>query len=106
MVNAQARLLDSLGVETDAAIGESMSGMQVLEWAATPATHRHSDCHGTRSFGAEYRLSRGWPPWPLADPAWYGGNYFEHETHPERGLSITRMVAHITYYLSLATDEI
>ena len=33
----------------------------------------------------------------MADPDWHGGSYLEHDTHPQRGLAIARMVAHITY---------
>ena len=35
MVRAQAMLMDHLGVRTLTAVGGSMGGMQVLEWAAT-----------------------------------------------------------------------
>ena len=101
MVNAQARLLDHLGVETlFAAIGGSMGGMQVLEWAATfPDRLRTvipiatAPDHSAQNI-AFHEVGR---QAIMADPDWHGGNYFEHDTHPQRGLAIARMVAHITY---------
>jgi homoserine O-acetyltransferase len=33
----------------------------------------------------------------LADPYYHGGDYYNQEHQPERGLGIARMVAHITY---------
>jgi len=33
----------------------------------------------------------------MNDPNWHKGNYTEEKTIPERGLSVARMIAHITY---------
>ena len=101
MVNAQARLLDHLGVDTlFAAIGGSMGGMQVLEWAATfPDRLRTvipiatAPDHSAQNI-AFHEVGR---QAIMADPDWHGGNYLDHDTHPQRGLAIARMVAHITY---------
>ena len=101
MVNAQARLLDHLGVETlFAAIGGSMGGMQVLEWAATFPDRLRTVIpiatapeHSAQNI-AFHEVGR---QAIMADANWHGGNYLEHHTHPQRGLAIARMVAHITY---------
>ena len=33
----------------------------------------------------------------LTDPDFHGGNYYEHDTRPVRGLRLARMLGHITY---------
>ena len=33
----------------------------------------------------------------MNDPNWHKGNYVKHNAIPERGLSVARMIAHITY---------
>jgi homoserine O-acetyltransferase len=33
----------------------------------------------------------------ITDPEFYGGDYYEHDTVPHRGLRIARMLGHITY---------
>ena len=33
----------------------------------------------------------------MADPEWRGGDYYAHGKGPEKGLSVARMAAHITY---------
>ena len=33
----------------------------------------------------------------MSDPIWKNGKYFESNEVPERGLSVARMIAHITY---------
>ena len=33
----------------------------------------------------------------MSDPIWKNGKYFENNEVPERGLSVARMIAHITY---------
>lgn len=101
MVRAQAMLLDHLGIETlFCAIGGSMGGMQVLEWAsayperifsaiplATAARHSAQNI-------AFHEVGR---QAIMADPDWHGGNYHDHDTRPRKGLSVARMAAHITY---------
>ena len=106
MVQAQARLLDHLGIEQlFCVIGGSMGAMQVLEWA-----QRHSK----RVFSAvpiagSYRHSAQNIAFHevgrqaiMADPDWCEGNYLAHGKIPKRGLSVARMAAHITYLSEVA----
>ncbi len=100
MVNAQARLLDHLGVGVLAAVvGGSMGGMQALDWAvahphrvrsvvaiATAARHSAQNI-------AFHEVGR---QAIMADPNWQGGAYAENAP-PAAGLAVARMAAHITY---------
>jgi homoserine O-acetyltransferase len=101
MVEAQARLIDHLGIDQlFAVIGGSMGGMQVLEWAA-----RYKD----RVFAAVPIATAAWHSSQniafhevgrqavMADPEWKGGNYYAAGTVPRNGLAVARMAAHITY---------
>jgi len=101
MVRAQAMLLDHLGIETlFCAIGGSMGGMQVLEWAvsypdrvfsvipiATAARHTSQNI-------AFHEVGR---QAVMADPDWRSGRYLLEGTNPKKGLAVARMAAHITY---------
>jgi homoserine O-acetyltransferase len=101
MVEAQARLIDYLGIEQlFAVVGGSMGGMQVLEWAS-----RYKD----RVFAAVPIATAAWHSSQniafhevgrqavMADPDWSGGNYYAAGTVPKNGLAVARMAAHITY---------
>jgi homoserine O-acetyltransferase len=100
MVNAQARLLDHLGVERLAAVvGGSMGGMQALDWAvahpgrvksviAIACAARHSAQN--IAFHEVGRQAI------MADPNWAGGDYPD-DRPPTAGLAVARMAAHITY---------
>lgn len=106
MVNAQARLLDHLGIdEVFCVIGGSMGGMQVLEWAAKypdrvfsavpiAAAARH-----TAQNIAFHEIGR---QAIMADPEWRKGNYLNEGTCPTKGLAVARMTAHVTYLSELA----
>lgn len=101
MVRAQKLLVDHLGIgRLLAVIGGSMGGMQVLEWAATYpesvfaaapiacATHHSAQNIAFHEVGRAAIHS---------DPDWMAGRYWEDGRIPARGLSVARMVAHITY---------
>lgn len=100
MVKAQKRLVEHLGVKRLlSAVGGSMGGMQVLEWAvrypdmvvsAVPlaSTTRHSALH--IAFHEVARQSI------MADPNWNGGDYHDGEK-PGLGLAVARMIGHVTY---------
>nr|MDO8108665.1 homoserine O-acetyltransferase [Candidatus Sigynarchaeota archaeon] len=102
MVNAQARLLDHLGItKLLAVIGGSMGGMQALEWAISYPDRVQS----VIAVATACEL----PPQGIAfdevgrqaiikDDVWqkYKGNYYG-KAIPEKGLSIARMIGHITY---------
>lgn len=108
MVNAQKRLLDHLGIQKLlTVIGGSMGGMQVLQWAAAypekicsaipiATTLKHSPQQ--IAFDEVGRQAI------IADPAWLGGNYYEHG-QPEKGLAIARMIGHITYMSDRSMEE-
>ena len=109
MVRAQARLADALGIEGwFNVIGGSMGGMQVLQWAslypervfsaiaiATAARHSSQNI----AFGEVGRQA------VMADPNWVGGRYHEAGVIPEKGLSVARMAAHITYLSDAALHQ-
>ncbi len=101
MVDAQAKLIDHLGIERLlAVVGGSMGGMQVLQWAARypdrvisaipiAAAAKHSSQN--IAFHEVGRQA------VMADPEWHGGKYASLGTRPTKGLAVARMGAHITY---------
>ena len=101
MVRAQTMLIDHLGItKLFAVVGGSMGGMQVLQWAAAYPQRVFAALaiacgakHSAQNI-AFHELGR---QAGMADPDWRQGRYFEHGTHPRRGLGVARMAAHITY---------
>jgi homoserine O-acetyltransferase/O-succinyltransferase len=109
MVNAQARLIDHLGIDQlFAVVGGSMGGMQVLEWAA-----RYKDrvfaalpiATAPRHSAQNIAFHEVGRQAVMADPLWCQGRYFEHGVVPRNGLSVARMAAHITYLSEDALHE-
>jgi homoserine O-acetyltransferase len=100
-VNAQALLLDALGIDTLAAVmGGSLGGMQALSWTLQhPARVRHAVVIASApnlnaeniAFNEVARRAI------VTDPDFHGGNFYEHGVVPRRGLRIARMIGHITY---------
>ncbi len=100
MVEVQARLLDSLGVERLLSVaGGSMGGMQALAWARW-RSGRVASCipiATTARLGAQaIAFNEVGRTAILGDPAFRGGAYYDRE-RPEHGLAVARMVGHITY---------
>ncbi|MBS0402006.1 MAG: homoserine O-acetyltransferase [Proteobacteria bacterium] len=100
-VDAQARLLDALGVHQLAAVmGGSLGGMQALSWTLQyPERVRHAVVVASApnlsaeniAFNEVARRAI------VTDPDFHGGHFYEHGVLPQRGLRIARMIGHITY---------
>jgi homoserine O-acetyltransferase len=100
-VDAQARLLDRLGIQTLAAVlGGSLGGMQALSWSLRyPERMRHAVVVASApnlnaeniAFNEVARRAI------VTDPDFNGGHFYEHGVVPARGLRIARMIGHITY---------
>jgi len=100
-VDAQARLMDRLGIDTLAAVlGGSLGGMQALSWALRFARRlRHCIAVATApnlsaqniAFNEVARRAI------ITDPDFHAGHYLAHGTVPRRGLRVARMIGHITY---------
>ena len=104
-VDAQARLLDRLGIHTLAAVmGGSLGGMQALSWTLQyPQRMRHAVVIASApnltaeniAFNEVARRAI------VTDPDFQGGNFYgaegQPQTKPKRGLRIARMIGHITY---------
>lgn len=100
-VATQAMLADYLGVQQFAAIiGGSLGGMQAMQWAlAQPERVRHvlaiaSAPHLSAQNIAFNDVARNAI---LTDPDFHGGDYYQHQVVPTRGLRLARMLGHITY---------
>ena len=100
-VNAQARLLDALGIRTLAAVmGGSLGGMQALSWTLQyPNRVRYalviaSAPNLTAENIAFNEVARRAI---VTDPDFHDGHFYRHNTVPKRGLRIARMIGHITY---------
>lgn len=100
-VNAQARLLDRLGIRQLAAVlGGSLGGMQALSWTLQyPERMRHAVVVASApnltaeniAFNEVARRAI------VTDPDFHGGHFYRHGVIPKRGLRIARMIGHITY---------
>jgi homoserine O-acetyltransferase len=100
MVKVQKALLDHLGItKLLAAVGGSIGGMQVIEWAINypqmvtaaillATTTRHSALAiAFNEIGRQAIMS---------DPNFNKGDYY-HGLKPDLGLALARMVGHVTY---------
>lgn len=100
-VNAQARLADRLGIAQFAAVmGGSLGGMQATQWAiAYPNRLRHAVViASTPKLSAQnIAFNEVARKAILSDPDFHGGDYYAHNTIPKTGLSVARMIGHITY---------
>ncbi|HRK25069.1 MAG TPA: homoserine O-acetyltransferase [Beijerinckiaceae bacterium] len=101
MVNAQAMLIEHLGIDKLlSVVGGSMGGMQVLDWAARYPERVFSAmpiATGAKHSAQNIAFDEVGRQAVMADPDWRGGRYIEEGTRPEKGLAVARMAAHITY---------
>jgi len=100
-VNAQALLLDRLGIRRLAAVmGGSLGGMQALSWTLQyPDRVGHAVVVASApnltaeniAFNEVARRAI------VTDPDFHGGHFYAQGVIPKRGLRIARMIGHITY---------
>jgi len=100
-VDAQARVLDALGIEQLAAVvGGSLGGMQALSWTLRyPERVKHCVAVATApnlsaqniAFNEVARRAI------VTDPDFHNGHFYAHGVVPRRGLRVARMIGHITY---------
>ncbi len=108
-VNAQARLLDQLGISQLAAVlGGSLGGMQALSWTLQhPQRVRHCVAVATApnlsaqniAFNEVARQAI------VTDPDFHQGHFYAHGVVPRRGLRVARMIGHITYLSDDVMEE-
>jgi homoserine O-acetyltransferase/O-succinyltransferase len=108
-VDAQARLLDALGIQRLAAVlGGSLGGMQALSWTLRHP-QRVAECVAVATapnlsaqniaFNEVARRAI------ITDPDFHGGHYYAHGALPRRGLRVARMIGHITYLSDNSMEE-
>jgi homoserine O-acetyltransferase len=100
-VDAQARLLDALGIAQLAAVmGGSLGGMQALSWTLQyPERVKHAVVVASApnlnaeniAFNEVARRAI------VTDPDFHNGHFYAQGLVPKRGLRIARMIGHITY---------
>ena len=100
-VTTQVMLADRLGIDSWAAvIGGSLGGMQALHWAV----HYPERVRNCVALAAAPKLTAQNIAFNeiarqaiLSDPDWLSGHYQRETVTPNRGLSLARMVGHLTY---------
>jgi homoserine O-acetyltransferase len=101
MVRVQKKLAEYLGIKKFFSVaGGSMGGMQALQWIVSypdladsaiiiGTTAEHTAQQIAFNSIGRYAI--------VSDPAWKKGNYYDSAEKPSTGLSIARMIGHITY---------
>ncbi|MEO6098124.1 MAG: homoserine O-acetyltransferase [Fibrobacteria bacterium] len=109
MVAVQRLLSLQLGIDVlEAVIGGSMGGMQSLQWStAYPDKVRKciciaaAACLSAQALGFEIIGRKA----IVNDADFHGGDFYEHDTIPERGLTYARMIGHLTYLSAISMHE-
>jgi homoserine O-acetyltransferase len=100
-VNTQSLLADRFGIDSFAAvIGGSLGGMQALQWsidfpervrtvlAIASAPKLSAENIGFNEVARQAIMT---------DPDFHEGHFYSHNTIPQRGLRLSRMLGHLTY---------
>jgi len=107
MVEVQGCLLTALGVDRlHCVAGGSMGGMQALEWSVRFPDRVHK-VFTTASAAKHSAMQIGFNEVGrqaiMRDPKWLGGDY-NLEDPPHHGLSVARMLGHLTFLSDAAFD--
>ena len=101
LVKVQRKLLAHLGIKRVlAAIGGSLGGMQVLQWALDHPDELENGvvvCATARLSAQNIAFSAVARAAIMNDPDFADGDYYATGKGPDHGLSVARMMAHITY---------
>lgn len=100
-VKSQARLADRLGIDCwHAVVGGSLGGMQALRWSID-YPRRLKRCvviaSAPKLTAQNIAFNEVARQAITSDPDFHQGYYYKHDTVPRRGLSLARMLGHITY---------
>jgi homoserine O-acetyltransferase len=108
MVRLQEMLIDWFGIPKLLSVsGGSMGGMQALEWAVSYPDRVVSSipiATTTRHSAQQIAFNEVGRQAIMADLDWNEGNYYGKQP-PGRGLSVARMVGHITYMSDASMRE-
>jgi len=108
IVNIQRRLIRSLGIRTLFSVaGGSMGGMMALQWAADyPEEVRSVIPVATawKQSPMQIAFSEISRQAVMKDPEWRGGHYYG-VSRPGNGLSLARMIGHITYMSDASMEK-
>lgn len=100
-VASQAKLADRLGIDQWAAVvGGSLGGMQAMRWTLEyPERVRHCVviAAAMKLTAQNIAFNETARQAILSDPDYAEGGYLEQQRVPTRGLSVARMIGHITY---------
>jgi homoserine O-acetyltransferase len=109
MVRTERALLDALGIERLAAVaGGSLGGMQAFEWAVmfpdqVDAVVAIASTHALHPQGMAWNaIAR---EAIMRDEAWQEGRYYDTARTPDAGMSVARMIGHITYLSAAALEH-
>ena len=109
MVDLQRHLIDYLGIEKLlAVVGGSMGGMEVLEWAIRFPTRIHAAlpiATTARLTAQSIAFNAVGRNAILSDENFQQGTYYLSDNFPNTGLSVARMIGHITYLSEKAMHE-
>jgi homoserine O-acetyltransferase/O-succinyltransferase len=108
MVRVQERLVTHLGIERLLGVaGGSMGGQQVLEWLVSYPERVQSAvivATAARHSPQQIAFNEVGRQAIMSDPEWRGGAYYD-AAPPAKGLSVARMVGHITYMSDTSMSE-
>lgn len=109
LVEVQRALLRNLGIErVHAVIGGSLGGMQALQWAIDhPEEVQRAVLVGAsaRLNAQNIAVSKVAREAITRDPGFQGGDYPGSGRSPDAGLTVARMLAHITYLSEESLDR-
>lgn len=100
-VATQYRLMQRLGISQWAAVvGGSLGGMQAMRWSLEyPECLRHCVviASAMKLSAQNIAFNETARQAIFSDPDFAGGHYLKQNSQPTRGLSVARMIGHITY---------
>ncbi len=109
LVEVQRSLLRTLGIERlFAGMGGSLGGMQILQWALDyPQEIKNAllICASSRLTPENIAFSSVARNAIMRDANFQGGDYYGTDRQPDSGLSVARMLAHITYVSGQALEK-